>query len=105
MSAFFLQFILNFYPKFSSDLTCEKYKWMSLNSYLRQWEEDAEDDEDGNGVESMQVEHEVVGQNVFRGKQLVANQIKIVHQRQSHVLQVQLMKKMMKWYRLWLDGN
>jgi hypothetical protein len=48
----------------------------------------------------MQVEHEVVGQDVFRGKQLVANQIKIVHQRQSHVLQVQLMKKMMKWYRL-----
>ena len=58
---------------------------MSLSSYLRQWEEDAEDDEDGNGVESMQVEHEVVGQDVFRGKQLVANQIKIVHQRQSHV--------------------
>ncbi len=78
---------------------------MSLSSYLRQWEEDAEDDEDGNGVESMQVEHEVVGQDIFRGKQLVPNQIKIVHQRQSHVLQVQLMKKMMKWYRLWLDGN
>ena len=70
---------------------------MTLNLYLWEWKEDAEDNEDGDGVEPVEVEHEVVGQDVFRGEQLVTNQVQIVYQRQSHLFFPQMLVKRRNW--------
>ena len=74
----------------SSMLTLWRHQCLSLNFYLWKWKKDAENNQDSDGVEPMQVEHEVVGQDVFRGKQFVANQIQIVYQRQSHLFRIVL---------------